>query len=646
MFNLNKILPKALRYRYDDFDGSIKYVKDSAFIAFWESFLGYTKLRPDRRKRAFGRIHSNLFYYITGPMIIIALLVLFTVISGFSGLVVYFETNVYLNGIIISLMIFGILKSFHNAFLLFKTARFFRLIEDVIRKETIIDEDIYSLRRGLERDGKMVNTVAMVETIDNIERFGHPNFNDHRARLIKSKLGFRVGKNKANVSYISGILVMLGLLGTFLGLLATIDAVGSALNSMSNIGGESGEVGVEEMTGFIGSLAAPLQGMGLAFSSSLFGLSGSLLIGFFLYLVGTPQNAFMENVSRWIDDRIPAFNPDQKGKPQAKPKEDDIKDWLAGFIHMSVKTNRSISNLCKEVAKSTQETQRVLEGTHAIHETQKLLISSINEGNAVLKNIDDKNSRVVEVMPNLLRVSEAGLEGISTISQTMPSVVETAQMSLKNIMDVRQSSLVASENLPQIKDSIAEVSGNMTSIYSSLTGIVSNTSSVSTGVLDLATKTDEMSGYLEKTMQQSQRYITNFDSAQSRNEEVLGLIKEIGEQSNSIQHQVLAKSQENTEKMLQVVQLTQDNLSSIVENLEKISVNVSGDKNAEYLKEIEQSLSNLNSAHVEVASETKALLQRLESDPYVKQTQSLVEQLESVLNDLNSKIKKFISKSK
>ena len=385
------------------------------------------RLKKDRRKQTFGRIKGNIFYYVTFPMIFVFGVIIWGIIAAFANLLPYYETNVFLNSLIISFMIYGILKTFHNAFVLYKTARFFRLMESIIRKDSIPQTDIYALRRSLERDGYLVNTVTMVETIDDIEKFGHPNFNDHRARLIKSKLGFRVSKGKGNVSYIAGILVMLGLLGTFLGLLATIDSVGDALGGMANIGGDGG-VDTKDMSRFITSLSRPLEGMGLAFSSSLFGLSGSLLIGFFLYLSGTPQNSFIENISRWIDNRIPVHNPkhtavvknnekaaeteegeDKKEDPvEAKlekinppVKDQDLKDWLSGYIYMSVKTNKIVKNLCEEMAVTATEIQKVTDDSHIMRQTQYTLMEGVNASNVFLGNIEEHNKNISAVIPDM-----------------------------------------------------------------------------------------------------------------------------------------------------------------------------------------------------------------------------------------------------
>jgi hypothetical protein len=626
MFNILKSKPKENLTFEDDFDGKYKYKQFSTLSIIIMKVFNIKNWRPDRRKKAFGRISGNVFRYVTVPMLFVFGMVTWAVIAAFQNLIPYYETNVVLNGIIISFMIFGILKSFHNSYLLYKTALFLRLLEDVSRKDNIVMEDIYSLRRALERNGKLVNTVAMVETIDNIEKFGHPNFNDNRARLIKSKLGFRVSKNKANASYISGILVMLGLLGTFLGLLATIDSVGDALAGMSNIGGESGDVGVEEMSQFIGSLAKPLDGMGLAFSSSLFGLSGSLLIGFFLYLGGTPQNAFMENVGRWIDDRIPGFNPDktaQKGTASAPAKEGDLKDWLAGFIHMSVKTNRSVSNLCQEIARSTEETQKIWEGTEAVHKTQRELLDSSHDTNQHLQEIGNHNALV---------------------SETMPKILSAVSTTLNNVTVLSDNSKVVANTLPIITKNMGDILTRVSAMDKGLSAVSTSASEMAQGIENMSTNTSMLRHQMERSAEIEKSALEARANLDQRNTEVLNLIKEVAESSYQMQLNSFDANAQGSKQIAKILGATQESISQILINLQQMVGLADHEKNEEHLKAIEGNLIEMNTSHKDVSVELKALLERLDSDPYVKRTETLVQRLDSIISDLNAKLKEFMSK--
>ncbi|MBL1430351.1 MAG: hypothetical protein COA60_002340 [Robiginitomaculum sp.] len=95
--------------------------------------------------------------------------------------------------------------------------------------------------------------------------------------------------------YLGRLLIFLGLLGTFWGLLQTVSSVGDAVSALSNASGTE-----EDMRKLMAALQEPIKGMGTAFSSSLFGLSGSLVIGFLDLQAGQAQNRFFQEVEDWI----------------------------------------------------------------------------------------------------------------------------------------------------------------------------------------------------------------------------------------------------------------------------------------------------------------------------------------------------------
>ncbi|MDE0779873.1 MAG: flagellar motor protein MotA, partial [Alphaproteobacteria bacterium] len=93
-----------------------------------------------------------------------------------------------------------------------------------------------------------------------------------------------------------GLLIFLGLLGTFWGLLQTVSAVANVISGLQVGGGDTVQIFNDLKTG----LEAPLSGMGTAFSSSLFGLAGSLLLGFLDLQAGAAQNRFYNDLEDWL----------------------------------------------------------------------------------------------------------------------------------------------------------------------------------------------------------------------------------------------------------------------------------------------------------------------------------------------------------
>lgn len=115
-------------------------------------------------------------------------------------------------------------------------------------------------------------------------------------RSLLDSISARLDEARDISRYLIGLLIFLGLLGTFWGLLGTIGSVGGVINSLEVTSGDLGTVFGELKSG----LEAPLAGMGTAFSSSLFGLAGSLVLGFLDLQAGQAQNRFFNDLEEWL----------------------------------------------------------------------------------------------------------------------------------------------------------------------------------------------------------------------------------------------------------------------------------------------------------------------------------------------------------
>ena len=115
-------------------------------------------------------------------------------------------------------------------------------------------------------------------------------------RSMLDSIATRLDEIRDITRYLTGLLVFLGLLGTFWGLLATIGSISETIQSLDPGSGDSGDV----LDALKAGLAAPLAGMGTAFSSSLFGLSGSLVLGFLDLQAGRAQTRFYTELENWL----------------------------------------------------------------------------------------------------------------------------------------------------------------------------------------------------------------------------------------------------------------------------------------------------------------------------------------------------------
>jgi hypothetical protein len=128
------------------------------------------------------------------------------------------------------------------------------------------------------------------------DRTGALSLSATSMRSIMDSIGSRLDEARDTGRYLVGLLVFLGLLGTFWGLLDTIQSVGKTIGALDTRAADSVTVFDELKNG----LAAPLRGMGTAFSSSLLGLGGSLVLGFLELQAGHAQGRFYNQLEEWL----------------------------------------------------------------------------------------------------------------------------------------------------------------------------------------------------------------------------------------------------------------------------------------------------------------------------------------------------------
>ncbi|WP_114394442.1 flagellar motor protein MotA [Oleisolibacter albus] len=128
------------------------------------------------------------------------------------------------------------------------------------------------------------------------ERLGRFTLSAVATRSLLDGVGARLDESREISRYLIGLLIFLGLLGTFWGLLHTVSSIGGVIAGLSFDNNDVGSVFSTLQQG----LAAPLSGMGTAFSSSLFGLAGSLVLGFLELQASQAQNRFYTDLEDWL----------------------------------------------------------------------------------------------------------------------------------------------------------------------------------------------------------------------------------------------------------------------------------------------------------------------------------------------------------
>jgi hypothetical protein len=222
---------------------------------------------------------------LSNPVPFLWTMLIFLILVGFIAAILYrqahtaFMTNPGLNGFILGVLIIGIVLVFNQVFSLIPEVRWF---------------NSYRAAGSADKVGREPRLLAPMRAL--IGRRKTMLLSPSSQRSILDSIGTRLDESREISRYLIGLLVFLGLLGTFWGLIGTIGSISTVIQTLDPSGGDTNDV----LNALKSGLTAPLAGMGTAFSSSLLGLSGSLILGFLDIQAGRAQNRFYTELENWL----------------------------------------------------------------------------------------------------------------------------------------------------------------------------------------------------------------------------------------------------------------------------------------------------------------------------------------------------------
>ena len=222
-------------------------------------------------------------------------MVLFLVIIGAGvafiarTLVGIFLVNPMLNGAILGVIVIGIALNFRQVLMLTPEAQW---IENFRNNDTAADNELRA-----QADNTQLRLLGpMARMLGERRGRGRFTLSAPALRTLLDGISARLEESRDLSRYFTGLCIFLGLLGTFWGLLGTVGAVGDVIRNLTANGEDIAAMFNKLKTG----LEAPLSSMGTAFSCSLFGLAGSLALGFLDLQAGQAQNAFFNETEEWL----------------------------------------------------------------------------------------------------------------------------------------------------------------------------------------------------------------------------------------------------------------------------------------------------------------------------------------------------------
>ena len=192
-----------------------------------------------------------------------------------------FLANPGLNALIIGVLVVGIVYAFRQVLRLYPEITW-------VNNFRISDP-------GITTDKTTPTLLAPMATMLK-DRTGHLSLATGATRSLLDSVASRLDEQRETTRYLVGLLVFLGLLGTFWGLLQTVSSVGATIGALDTNAGESVMLFDQLKEG----LSGPLKGMGTAFSCSMFGLAGSLILGFLDLQAGHAQGRFYNELEDWL----------------------------------------------------------------------------------------------------------------------------------------------------------------------------------------------------------------------------------------------------------------------------------------------------------------------------------------------------------
>jgi hypothetical protein len=265
-----------------------------------------------------------------------------------------FLANPWLNGLIIAVLLIGIILSFHHVIRLFPEVAWVNGYRSADPK------------LAARREPKLLAPMAAMLGGERVDRVA---ISAQTMRAFLDSLANRLDEARDISRYLTGLLVFLGLLGTFWGLLETVHSISGVINAMQT--GSDASVMFDDLkTG----LAAPIAGMSISFTSSLFGLAGSLILGFLDLQAGQAQNRFYTELEDFLASHAEAtpgpaaevlpekaFGPDPLDQRKSAAALANLAEGIQGLVGHMRQEQQLIRDWVEAQASQQEEVRKLLE---------------------------------------------------------------------------------------------------------------------------------------------------------------------------------------------------------------------------------------------------------------------------------------------
>ena len=260
------------------------------------------------------------------------------------------------------------------------------------------------------------------------------------SRSILDSVATRIDEERDITRYITNLLIFLGLLGTFYGLATTVPAVVDTIRSLAPQGDEEGIAVFERL---MSGLEAQLGGMGVAFSSSLLGLAGSLVVGLLELFASHGQNRFYRELEEWLSSitRLGYASDGEGGAEQAAAAGADyMAEQLTGLRELFETSEASRVMMDDRVTRLTEAVERLAAGGGGGAETL-----------AMLTRIAETQARIAEALEAQGR-QDQGVSGVDAESR-----MRLRSMDVQLLRILEEMSAGRQESIADLRSDLAQL---------------------------------------------------------------------------------------------------------------------------------------------------------------------------------------------
>jgi hypothetical protein len=323
--------------------------------------------------------------YLTRMAIFLAL-VLGTAVFLIDVLRQAFLHNPALNGLILGVAVLGIFLILRQVLLLQHESAWL----EAWRKERRLGSAAPSAARAQQPPPRLLAPMASMLG----ERRSRVSLSPVALRSLLDGIASRLDESRELARYLAGLLIFLGLLGTFWGLIQTIAAIADVIGTLQVGSGNLPEIFANLKSG----LAGPLAGMGTAFSSSLFGLAGSLVLGFLDLQAGQAQNRFYNE----LEDTLSSLTRLSGAGPISDTGETSVPAYVQALLEQ---TAESLDNLQRIMARGEENRMTANTSSVQLNEKLSMLTDQMRTEQSLMVRLAENQ---MELKPVLQRLAEGG----------------------------------------------------------------------------------------------------------------------------------------------------------------------------------------------------------------------------------------------